>query len=123
MTSLPNCIEVDGAKLTNTQDIADAFNSHFSTIAKNLPAQNQPFQTSSTTFFSLLVLTITIHFFLTLSLPRNQTHNLYYMSKCSSECNSIPSKLLHELPEPTWEVLAHIFNQSFNTGKFSSTFY
>ena len=40
MTSSPNCIEVDDAKLTNTQDIANAFNLHFSAIAKNLLAQN-----------------------------------------------------------------------------------
>ena len=42
MTSLPNCIEVDQAKPTNTQDIADDFNIHFSTFAKNRLAQNQP---------------------------------------------------------------------------------
>ena len=52
MTSLPNCNEVDDAKLTNTQDIANAFNSHFSAFAKNLLAQNQPSQSSSTTSFA-----------------------------------------------------------------------
>ena len=52
MTSSPNCIEVDDAKLTNTQHIANAFNSHFSAISKNLLAQNQPSQSSSTTSFT-----------------------------------------------------------------------
>ena len=52
MTSSPNCIEVDDAKLTNTQHVADAFNSHVLTIAKNLLAQNQPSQTSFITSFT-----------------------------------------------------------------------
>ena len=38
MTNSPNCIKVDDAKLTHTEDIANAFNSRFSTIAKNLLA-------------------------------------------------------------------------------------
>ena len=52
MTSLPNRIEVDDAKLTNTQDAAYAFNSHVSIVGKNLLAQNQPSETSSTTSFT-----------------------------------------------------------------------
>ena len=52
MTSLPNGFEVDDAELTNTQDIASAFNSHFSAFAKNLLAQNQPSQSSSITSFT-----------------------------------------------------------------------
>ena len=52
MSSSLNCLEVDDAKLTNMQDIANAFNSHFSAIAKNLLAQNQPSQSSSTTSFT-----------------------------------------------------------------------
>ena len=42
--------------------------------------------------------------------------------KSSLGCDGISSKLLRELPEPTLEVLAHIFNQSFITGKFPSSF-
>ena len=42
--------------------------------------------------------------------------------KSSSGCDGIPSKLLRELPESILEVLAHIFDQSFNTVKFPSSF-
>ena len=52
MTSLPKSIEVDDAKVTNLQGIADAFNLHFSTNTKNLLAQNQPSQISSTASFT-----------------------------------------------------------------------
>ena len=40
MISLPNRIEIDEAKLPNMQDIAVAFNLHFSPIVKNLLPQN-----------------------------------------------------------------------------------
>ena len=52
MTISPNRGEVNDAKLINTQDIANAFNWHFLSIAKNLLAQNQPFQSSFTTSFT-----------------------------------------------------------------------
>ena len=121
MTSSPNCIEVDDAKLTNTQDIANAFNSHFSAIAKNLLAQNQPSQSSSTTSFinfnnhsTILINPIT---------SQEIKHIIYTIKpKSSLGCDGILSKLLRELLESILEVLAHIFNQSFNTGKFPSRF-
>ena len=52
MTSLPNCVEVEDAKVTNSQDIAYVFNSRFLTNAKNLLAQNQPLQISCTASFT-----------------------------------------------------------------------
>ena len=42
--------------------------------------------------------------------------------KSSSGFNGISSKVLRELSESTLDVLAHIFNQYFNTGNFPSGF-
>ena len=121
MTCSPNCIEVHNAKLTNKQQFAYTFNTHFSIIAKNLLAQNQPSQSSSTT-----------------SLTHFNNHNTFFINcisaqkikrmisttkpKSSLGCDDIPSILLRELSKPTVEFLAHIFNQFFNTGKFSCIF-
>ena len=121
MTSSPNCIEVDDAKLTNTQDIAKAFNSHFSAIAKNLAAQNQLSQSSSTTSFTNFNNHST---FFVNPITAQKIKRLIYTIKpqSSSGCDGIPSKFLRELPKSILEVSAHIFNQSFNTGKFPSRF-
>ena len=121
MTSSPNCIEVKDAKLTNTQDVANAFNSHFSAIAKNLLAQNQPSQFSTTTSFTNFN---NHNIFFINPITAQKTKRIIYpiKPKSSSACDGIPSTLLRELPESILEVLAHIFNQSFNTGKFPSSF-
>ena len=121
MTSSPNCIEVDDAKLTNTQDIANGFNLHFSAIAKNLLAQNQPSQSSSTSSFTSFNNHST--FFIN-SITAQEIKRIIYTikPKSFSGCDGIPSKLLRELPESILEVLAHIFNQFFNAEKFSSRF-
>ena len=118
---LDYCIEVDDAKLTNTQDIADAFNLHFSAVAKNLLAQNQPCQSSSTTSFTNFNNHNT--FFIN-PIPALEIKCMIYTKKpkSSSGCNGIISKLWCELPELILKTLAHIFNQSFNTGKFPSSF-
>ena len=121
MTSSPNWIEVDDAKLTNTQDIANAFNLHFSAIAKNLLVQNQPSKSSSTSSFTNFNNHST--FFINPITAQEIKRIIYTIKpKSSSGCDGIPSKLLCELPESILEVLAHIFNQSFNAGKFSSRF-
>ena len=109
MTSLPNCIEVDDAKLTNTQDIENyAFNSHFSTIAKNMQAQNQPSQNSSTTSFTNFNYYNT--FYINPISAQEIKRIIYTVKpKSFSGCDGTP-KLLHELPKSTLEVLAHILN-------------
>ena len=121
MTSSPKCIEIDDAKLTNTQDIANAINLHFSAIAKNLLAQNHPSQSLSTTSFT----NFNNHssFFIN-PITAQEIKCIIYTTKpkSSSGCNGIPSKLLRELPESILKVLAHIFTQSFNAGKFPSRF-
>ena len=119
MTSSPNCIEVDDAKLTNTQGIANVFNLHFSAIAKNLLALNHPSQSSSNSSFTNFNNHST--FFINPITAQEIKLIIYTIKpKSSSGCDGIPSKLLLELPESILEVLAHIFNQSFNAGKFPS---
>ena len=84
------------------QDIANAFNSHFSATAKNLLVQNQISQSSSTT-----------------SVTNFNNHNTFFINpitaqeikciiytikpKSSSECDGIPSKLLGELLNRFWK--------------------
>ena len=121
MTCLPNCIEVDNAKLTNTQHFAYIFNTHFSIIAKNLLAQNQPSQSSSTT--SLTHFNNHNTFFINCISAQKIKRMIYNTKpKSSSGSDGIPSILLRELSKPTAEFLAHIFNQFFNAGKFSCIF-
>ena len=120
MTNSPNCVEDDDAKLTNTQDISNAFNSRFSAIAKNLLVQNQPSQSSFPTSFT----NFTNHntFFINPITAQEIKRIIYTIkTKASSGCDGILSELLRELPKSILEVLAHIFNQSFNTGKFTSS--
>ena len=102
MTCSPNCIQVDDTKLTNTQDIANAFNLHFSAIAKNLLAQNQPSQSSSTSSFTNFNNHST--FFINPITAQEIKRIIYTIKpKGSSGCNGIPSKLLRELPESILE--------------------
>ena len=81
MNSLPNCMGVDDAKLTKTQNIANAFNSHFPTIAKNLLAQNKPSQSSSTIFVTNFKNHNTFFINPITYCTRNETHNLYYKTQ------------------------------------------
>ena len=100
MTSLPNCIEVNDAKLTKTKDIANTFNSHFSAIAENLLEQHQPSQSSSTTFFTNFNNHTT--FFINPITAQKIRRIIYTIKpKSSSGCDGIPSKLLRKLPEST----------------------
>jgi len=92
ITCTPNCIEVNNARITDSQEIANAFNSFFTGMAKNLHAQNQPSNLNSTKPFKKFL--VKNSFFFNPITCHEIKHIVYTIKpKSSIGSDGIPSKL------------------------------
>ena len=120
---MPNCIKDDDKLHTDSFEIAESFNDHFSSIASKLRAKlsspPSPSNLKSKSNFSK----ISSSFFFTPT-TTYEVKKIISGIKPKNSCgvDEFPTKLLQYLPFSTLEFLAHMSNQSLSTGKYFSFF-
>ena len=115
-TNKINKIIVDGIEITDSVQLADAFNSHFSNIGPSLanamPQTEKHFSEflpppSEATFFMHPISEHTMYDYILSTKP-----------KLGLDDNDISMKMLHDMATPLTKPLTHIFNQSLAKGIF-----
>ena len=119
----PNCIKSNDRLLTDSLEIAESFNEHFSTIASklrtkldsSLSSKNSKSKSSPSKIFPSLFFTPTTAY---------EVKKVISTIKPKNSCgvDEFPTKLLRYLPTSALDLLAHIFNLSLSTGKYISVF-
>ena len=113
---MPTCIVDNGLSVTDPSQIANVFNSYFSSIGETLQSKIN----SSYLSFTRYLKNPNIHSFFISPTDSTEVYNLITNLKNgkASGPNSIPTSLLKHLNSEISVVLANLFNLSFSTGVF-----
>ena len=110
-----NEIEFNGARITNSTEIAEGFNKFFAEIGPELSRDIEEADTSFDEFVNQASSCFSFH-------RVTQLHVLSQLNKLSKRkatgLHSVSARLLRECPDLISESLALIFNQSIGTGIF-----
>ena len=102
------------------KEIANTFNTHFSTISCKLISQ---LPASAANYQDYLGSSNPSSMFFYPTCPQEIKRFISTLkSKLSSGCDGIPSFILKHLPKNVISILSYIFNQSLSQGKFISCF-
>ena len=114
--SLPTCIFDKGSSVTDPSQIANTFNSYFSSIGETLQSKIH----SSHISFTRYLKNPNIHSFFVSPTDSTEVSNLISGLKNgkASGPNSIPTIVLKHLNRDISTILADLFNLSFSTGVF-----
>ena len=118
-------LKINGVLETDTQKLADAFNSYFTNIADNVKSEIPPPKKSYKTYLEK-----------SCQMNRQRTrHSLFFHRTCLYEIKSIITKLknntgsdgistkvLKSLPDNILEFLSTIFNKSLSSGRYFRAF-
>ena len=111
---IPTTVEIDSQKITNTIDIANAFNTYFASIGSNLAASIPSLAVSYTEYLKSPTLQ-SFALYPTTSWEVEQEINSLCGNKSTGPF-SIPTKLLKLLKSILSEPLSYLYNCSFNSG-------
>ena len=116
--SLPTCLFDNGSSITDPSQIANVFNSYFSTIGETLQSKIH----SSYLNFTKYLKNPNIHSFFISPTDSTEVYNLIASMKNGKAYgpNSIPTVVLKHFNSEISVVLADLFNLSFSTGVFPS---
>ena len=110
-----NAIEFNGARITNSTEIAECFNKFFAEIGPELSRDIEEVDSSFDEFVNQASGCFSFH-------RVTQLHVLSQLNKLSKRkatgLHSVSARLLRECPDLISESLALIFNQSIGTGIF-----
>ena len=111
---IPTTVEIDSQKITNTIDIANAFNTYFANIGSNLAASIPSLAVSFTKYLKSPTLQ-NFALYPTTSWEVEQEINKLCGDKSTGPF-SIPTKLLKLLKSILSKPLSYMYNCSFNSG-------
>ena len=114
--SLPTCIFDNGFAITDPSQIANTFNSYFSSIGETLQSKIH----SSHTHFTRYLKNPNVQSLFISPTDSNEVSNLISKLKNgkASGPNSVPTTVLKHLNSEISIILSNLFNLSFSTGVF-----